>query len=254
MKGPFHFMKHFKSILVLAALQQEEEALVALLKCDGAGLKRVVLDPQLGIEATVAQVCGKSVTIVRCGIGAVNSGLTLYAAAKFQAIDAVVLLGVGGALTPELDIGDLVVSTRVLAHDYFYSFDQGDVRIRPGALVLTSDEAQGHVAEFEASADLLQVFRDSGHRIVEGAVLSGNEFAGRLERKRFLAGLHPEAKLVEMEGSGIAQVALRLGLPFIIAKTVSDRLKPEGTIESDFVACLEGACENAATILHSLLK
>jgi adenosylhomocysteine nucleosidase len=83
-------------------------------------------------------------------------------------------------------------------------------------------------------------------------VLSGNEFVGTLDRKRAIAALHGEALLVDMEAAGVAQIAHRIGLPFVVAKTVSDRLQPDGTIESDFRRCLEAAARNAASVLRKL--
>ena len=51
-----------------------------------------------------------------------------------------------------------------------------------------------------------------------------------------------------MEACAIAQVATKYSIPFIIAKTVSDKLNPDGSIESDFQKFLKLASRNAAMI------
>jgi len=248
-------MKNFKSILILTALEQEESALLKLLKSQGH-LTTVNLNTALNLSANVAIIGNKKISVLRCGIGSVNSALALLVAWEALSVDAVILLGVGGALKSDLNIGDLVVSTCVLQHDYVYTFDHADVRIRPGALVLSSQDAVDHTPHMDASGDLIDVFKGitlTDHSLRFGAIVSGGEFAGRLERKLALGLLHPDALLVEMEGAGIAQLALKLNLPFVVAKTVSDRLNPDGSIENDFKSCLEAACDHAARVLYSLL-
>ena len=252
-----------RSLLVLAALEQEERALTDQLRGElrSAAIATTVLDADLGLEMVSAELGTRSVSIVRTGIGSVNAALAMllaFRAPKSRPLDSVVLLGVGGALREGLDVGDLVVSSRVLQHDYYYSFDHGDRRIRPGALILSSEEARGHVAEIDADPALIRWLKDaeirSGTRarVREGAILSGNEFVGRVDRKRAIAELLPDALLVDMESAGVAQLASRLGIPFVVAKTVADRLNPDGSIESDFRACLDAASAHAASALRSL--
>ena len=258
----------FRSVLLLAALAQEESALLECLARErpGVPLTKCVLNAALGLEMTTADLGPRQISILKTGIGSVNAGVALalanaMASAAFArgGFDAVILLGVGGALRPELDVGDLVISSRVLQHDYFYSFDHGDQRIRPGALILSSAEAEGHAPEMDADPRLVAWIEKSGwlhagkEKIFVGAVLSGNEFVGTVARKRAIAQLHEEAWLVEMEAAGVAQVATRLGIPFVIAKTVADRLCPDGTIEADFRACLVSASAHAAAALQALL-
>lgn len=250
-----------KAFLILAALEQEKQALMAKLESEEReyDVETSSLNPGLGLTVSRVKFSERSIRIIKTGIGPVNAGLALALANEREPVDAVILLGVGGALRDDLNVGDLVVSTRVLQHDYFYSFDHGDVRIRPGALILSSDEACGHAAEISADPSLVHWVKNaeirpgSRGRVLEGAVLSGSEFVGRLDRKRAISALLPDAMLVDMEAAGVAQVADRLGIPFVVAKTVADRLNPDGTIESDFRKCLDAACDHAAAALHSLL-
>jgi 5'-methylthioadenosine/S-adenosylhomocysteine nucleosidase len=186
----------------------------------------------------------------------VNAALALGSLVEDLDVDAAILLGVGGALAPGLDIGDVVVSSRVLQHDSYSSLDGGDVRMIPGDLILRYETLQGYESSVPADPALLRWIesRLPGGSYRLGTLLSGNEFVGTTARKSTIAALHPEALLVDMEGAGVAQLCRRVGLPFVVIKTVADRLAPDGTIQSDFLKCLEAAAANASGIFSRLLS
>jgi 5'-methylthioadenosine/S-adenosylhomocysteine nucleosidase len=238
-------------LLVLAAMNEEETALVAEL---GSDFTSESVSRSLGMTLKQWKTGQGTVCVARSGMGNVNSALTLAMIADRRPVDAVLLLGVGGALIPSLDVGDLVVSSRVLQHDYFASLDFGHPRMRAGEIVYSPEQAAAHVATMEADEQLVRRVLNAVPGSRRGTVLSGSEFVGTVERKRAIAALHEEALLVEMEAAGVAQVSGRLGLPFAVAKTVADRLQPDGTIESDFRATLEAACKNAALALRAVVQ
>lgn len=243
-----------QNILVIAAMDEEEQALLSELR--GTPFETVEVSKPLGIAAKIFKQGQRTLYLARSGMGNVNSALTLALIAERYPVDAVMLLGVGGALVESLKIGDLVVSTAVLQHDSFFSLDFGHPRVRPGHLVFTQAEAAKHLASIPADPRLIAWVcgaLDPSH-VRTGVVLSGNEFVGTVERKRAVAALHGEALLVEMEAAGLAQVAQRLGLAFVVAKTVADRLCPDGTIESDFRSCLVAAAANAARVLARVME
>lgn len=255
-------MGDVQSVLILAALAQEEEALLAELTrfAGSQAIVKTSLSTPMGLGMSCVNLGERSIAVVKTGVGSVNAALALLLAYERVPVDSVMLLGVGGALKPGLGVGDFVISTRVLQHDYFYSFDHGDERIRPGSLILSSQEAIGHVAPIDADPQLIGWMKMAEakragvkEKLLTGAILSGNEFVGRLDRKQAVAALLPDSLLVDMEAAGVAQLAHRLGIPFVVGKTVADRLNPDGSIESDFRACLDAACSHAAAVLHSLL-
>ncbi len=247
-------MTKFKNILVLAAMVEEERSLAQALSAYPK--KEVVLGR--GVPARVAEyfVGSREVMVAQSGIGPVNAAVTLAMILEHRTVDAVFLLGVGGSIVPDLAIGDLVVSKKILQHDYFASHEFGSPRMRAGDIIFTADEAKDYVATLEADEALIQMIAEAipAEHLKFGTVVSGNEFVGTLKRKQELRALHPDAILVEMEAAGVAQVASRVGLPFVVVKTVSDRLHADGTIEADFRACLDAAAKNAAAVLHQILN
>jgi adenosylhomocysteine nucleosidase len=241
--------------LILAAMPEEENALLEEL--GGAqAFELTTLDTRLGLS--VREPRNKphkhDFLIARSGIGPVNAALTAALITEARPkIDAIVLLGVGGALAPELRIGELVISSEVLQHDSFSSLDFVSPRMLAVHFILNEKDAAAHRPAIQADRGLAAWLQSAVPHAHLGAVLSGSEFVGTVARKRAIADLHERALLVDMEAAGVAQVATRLGIPFVVAKTVADRLCPDGSIESDFRACLDAAARNAASVLRRLL-
>jgi adenosylhomocysteine nucleosidase len=255
---PSNQMKKPKHILVLAAMKEEELSISRLLQAQH--IQTHYFGKKLVVEANRYHINDTEVLVAQSGMGGVNAALTIHSIAEEHPIDAVILLGVGGSIVPGLQIGDLVLSSAVVQHDYYSSLDCGHHRMKPGDLILSKDQVEGYDFSYPANRDLMDMLLGSlnresiSHAIHVGVVMSGGEFVGTHDRKKAIQLLHPDAKLVDMEAAGVAQICARLNLPFVVMKTVADRLSPEGKIESDFIACLNAAADNAAAILHAFLK
>ena len=239
------------SILLLCALPEEKNALLAEFEGEP---EKIVISDIFNLTALKFNLGKHQVFIKETGMGNVNAGIGLALFLEKISINQVILIGVGGALTPDLKIGDLVLSSTVLQHDYISSLDFGDYRMYPGALILDKEDSDHHDPLIKSSKSYLELSIENDPTVFNGIILSGSEFVGTTKRKKDLSALHPKAMLVDMEASAIGVVAERAGVPFLIAKTVSDRLLPDGSIENDFTLFLKQASQNAARITVSLLK
>ena len=241
-------MRTIRRWLLLAAMEEEERAIIDRLN----GLERRTWTASergrvSGLRFKLPESRGE-LTVVRTGIGVVNAALALALVCEKERPEAVLLLGVGGALRPELAIGELVVARSVFQHDSFSSLDAGDFRKRSGEIVLSESDAKKARPHCHADRNLHDWIRAEFPRSRSGTLISGNEFVGRVRRKRELSELAPDALLVDMEGAGVALVADRYGVPFAAAKTVADRLAPDGSIESDFSLTLRSSAAHAAEV------
>lgn len=251
-------MSEFKNVIVLAAMPEEEASLIKELGAGFVGQR--TFGKRLRIAANDFRVGDVEVTVAQSGMGTVNAALTLHSIVENRhdraPVDAVLLLGVGGSIVPGLEIGELVLSTAVYQHDYLSSLDFGDARMLPGDIIFTAEQACGYDSLTAADGRLVDMVASSVREIPvrKGVVVSGNEFVGTLARKRHLNSLCPGSLLADMEAAGVAQFCRKLEIPFVVAKTVADRLEPDGTIESDFRACLEFAARNAAIVLKDFLE
>jgi adenosylhomocysteine nucleosidase len=89
-------------------------------------------------------------------------------------------------------------------------------------------------------------------RVRTGTVLSGNAFVADPAHKRALAGAYGSVLAIEMEAAGVAQTASKLGIPFVVAKTIADRLNPPGSIADEYRQFLKRAADNAAGIVERI--
>jgi adenosylhomocysteine nucleosidase len=152
------------------------------------------------------------------GIGKTSVAATTTLLIERFGVEHVVLIGVAGAVSRELALGDIVVATAALHHDLDASpivpryhvpslgIDRipSDVRLSALALAAAADFAAG-----------------SGARVRSGLVVSGDRFLGPTEIAELRERL-PDALAVEMEGAAVAQVCNESGIPCAIVRSISD--------------------------------
>ena len=83
-----------------------------------------------GMEFCRGKLGGREVVIVKSGIGKVNAGVCAQLLITCFGVCRIINTGVGGALDPRLNIGDVVISTDVVQHDFDVSpigFAKGEI-------------------------------------------------------------------------------------------------------------------------------
>ena len=198
------------------------------------------------------QAAGDALAVVQAGIGPVMGALATQAALQhWPAAEVVISLGVGGALVPELQPGDLCLATRIVKHDTRCA---GDL-MKPGELWLSDPDRGSKDPGFTMPLDALQWMRSvlGARRFREGTLLSGDEFVSDAARKRTLAALDANALMVDMEAGGIVQAAQVVhGLPCLALRTIADRLDPDQGVEDDYLRMKAGAAECAAAVVEGI--
>lgn len=244
-----------RRLLAIVAMGVEE---AAILKSLGT-YEEFVISSSLGITAKIFRKMDKELLLVTSGIGNVYAGMTTALVAdKFQ-IDGVILFGVAGALKQGLEIGQLVIASRVIQHDSIYSGESGIQLMAPGApfVSVNPDARENPVFETDPRFRkwLLNALQgNSKVKFIEGTLLSGSEFVGSAIRKRAIGSTQQDSLAVEMEAAGIAVVVRRLNLPFAVLKTVADRLNPDQSISNDYNQFIQGAAENAGGVMDVIWK
>jgi adenosylhomocysteine nucleosidase len=208
---------------------------------------------------------GREVVLAEAGIGKVNTAtVATLLAARFDA-RSLVFSGVAGGLDPELAIGDVVIATRALQHDCGVIEEQ---RLHP--------YQAGHVPFFnptrelgyEVAADLLDRVRarldgfelppmsDAAGgpgrppRLVYGTILAGDQYI-HCEATRERLHRDFQAQAVAMEGGAMAQVASRMGVPWLEIRALSDLAGKDSRI--DFAKFVSEVAASSAMILRRLL-
>jgi len=208
---------------------------------------------------------GQPVVLAEAGIGKVNTAaVATLLAARFEA-RSLVFSGVAGGLDPALHIGDLVIATRAIQHDCGMIEDQ---RLQP--------YQAGHVPFFNPTEELgyavdpalLERVRGrleglalpplsalaggAGRRpqLVFGTILAGDQYI-HCEATRVRLQQEFAAQAVAMEGGALAQVARRLGLPWLEIRALSDLAGKDSRF--DFAAFVHEVAASSARILRRLL-
>ncbi len=187
---------------------------------------------------------GHRLLVATCGVGKVNAAMLSTILVGLDA-SPVIFTGVAGALDPELQPGDVVVSSDCLQHDVDVTalgYEPGHV---PGEAVAWP--ADRRLAELALAA--ARELPDTASRL--GRVLSGDSFvADPLQaaslRERF------GGSCVEMEGAAVAQVCSRAGVPFVVIRSISDRA--DGGAKPDFREFTELAAGQSLAVVSGLLE
>ena len=216
-----------------------------------AFLKSAVEDPRIsviaGMEFCEGKLDGTDVVIVQCGVGKVNAGVCAHTLINIFGCTKIINTGVAGSLDAQIDIGDIVVSTDAVQHDFTaeaVGFAKGEIPYT-GLYAFSADETM-RAAAVEAThtvAPEVQVF--------EGRICSGDQFiASKEQKERIITDF--DGLCCEMEGGAIAQVCYLNNTPFVIIRAISD--KADDSEEMNYELFKEKAAERCAAIVRYMIS
>jgi adenosylhomocysteine nucleosidase len=238
-------------LLVIVAMDVEEAAVIEAL----GAFESWRVSEALNLTAKIFRKGHRSLVLARSGIGLANAAATTALILEKRPVDGIILFGVAGAITENLQIGDLVVATSIIQHDSLFSGEQGFELMAPGCLFVTAALREVESPIFKTDGffrDWLRTEFAGRLSYFEGAMISGSEFVGSGTRKAELSARHPGSLAVEMEAAGIAVIAKKAGLPFGVLKTIADRLNPDHSVFHDFNAFVKSASDHAARVIQVL--
>ncbi len=213
------------------------------------------------------RIAGREAVFVESGAGKVNAGVATALLLDRFDVRALMLCGVAGGLDPTLGVGDVVIGTNHVQHDYGTHREGFFLTIQPGSRPSKGgtdwlpgySESEPLVARLrEAVAGLalepLPAEVGAGARtpaIHFGTILTGDSFINAEDHRQRLHGEFA-AKAVEMEGGAVAQVARRWGgdIPFVNVRCLSDLAGRSSHL--DFRAFLPIAAKYASQVAHRL--
>lgn len=203
-----------------------------------------------GLTVLQGTLDGRPVALAESGVGKVNGALAATILLDRFGCRGLVFSGVAGGLDPALAVGDLVIATHVVQHDYG-ALLKGELEVyRAGALPFP--EYRGDLA-FAADALLIAGAREalSGHGAVHfGTVLTGDIYLGcAATRERLFASFAGRA--VDMESGAVAQVAEAFGVPWLVIRALSDLAGEDSHL--DFRAFVHDAARSAAAAVLKTL-
>lgn len=232
--------KEAKPLGIIGAMEEEVE----ILKSNMDIKETTEIAGMTFYRGTINQ---KEIVLVRSGVGKVNMAACTQILIDQFDVEALVNSGVSGTLDPELNQGDIVISTEAVQHD----FDTTPVGGKIGEI-----DRLG-IDFFKASEELLSIANSVASSLTtvtvkEGQVASGDQFIAGGEAAEKIKTNFGEVSAVEMEGAAMAQVAYLNDIPFIIIRSISD--KADGGADLSYEEFLPLAAKNSSDFVLKFIE
>lgn len=200
-----------------------------------------------GIDFYEGTLQGKEIVLLKSGVGKVNSAMaTDILIREFGAIQ-IIFTGVAGAVNDKLNVGDVVISTELVEHDFDTTAFGEKLGNVPG-----SDNGK-----FYADKKLIDLAEVSAQKVLgknhvfKGVIATGDQFIADKGKVKFLEKEFG-AWAVEMEGASVAHVATLHASEFVVIRAISD--KADGSAHVTYDEFSTKAAENSIKIVNEMLK
>jgi adenosylhomocysteine nucleosidase len=199
-------MSNFKKIGIIGAMDEEIDPLI-----EEELVTEIVETP------VVKFYINDRFVVARCGIGKVNAASCTQAMIDNFGVDVIINTGIAGAIGEGIAIGDIVVATDLIEHD----FDATGVGLDKGVI------PRMETSVFRCDESLVECARVACGKVLTketfhiGRIVSGDEFVSKSERKAYLKNTF-NALAAEMEGAAIAHVCYLNKIPFLVIRAMSD--------------------------------
>ena len=226
---------------VLGLIGAMDEEIMLLLE----GMENKQTTVKAGITFYTGNVFGKTAVLCKSGVGKVNAAVTTQILHDAFGVSRVLFTGVAGAVHPDLNIGDIVISSQCIQHD----MDVTALGYAKG--VIPYQETSSFPADPELVKLAEQACKELHQNSVTGIVLSGDQFIASAATVAMLRE-QLNGACAEMEGAAVAQVCNMNGTPFVIIRSMSD--KADGSAHVNYRDFTITAAERSHAILEHMLK
>ncbi|HET6400026.1 MAG TPA: 5'-methylthioadenosine/adenosylhomocysteine nucleosidase, partial [Candidatus Kapabacteria bacterium] len=205
----------------------------------------------------IGHFAGVETVLVFSRWGKVAATMAATALIERFGVDCIIFTGVAGAVSPVLNVGDVVIADRLIQHDFdvsaariayeggtlgrfaipflgisYFPVDERLVELAKQAaeeyLVARTSACDGvartsvcdPVGESQTEVRATIATRGS---VYVGTIASGDQFIAHPEKLAELRAAIPDLLCVEMEGAAVAQVCHEYGLPYLVIRAISDK-------------------------------
>lgn len=168
---------------------------------------------------------GCELVIAYSKIGKVFSTLTAATLIEHFGCEVLLFSGVAGGINPSLNIGDLIVATKLSQHDLDITAFGHPMGFVPGGSVFVEADKELIALSKEVAASL-------GKSVQEGIIATGDQFVHDENVKNKIVE-HFNADALEMEGGSVAVVCNALNVPFFILRAISDTADTDASFSFD---------------------
>lgn len=228
-----------KVIGIIGAM--EEEIVVIRRKMTITNTKSIA-----SMEFYEGKMDGQKIVLVRCGIGKVNAAVCTQILIDIFGVSYIINTGVAGGLHPDINIGDIIISSDTVEHDMD---------------VTAFGHEKGYIPRmdmqfFEADQWLVEIAQKAAeeirgdHKVHVGRIASGDQFVSSMKVKEEIY-TNFTAYCAEMEGAAIAHTCFLNKIPFVVIRAISD--KADQSAEVNFDDFVNLAAKNASTMIEAMI-
>ncbi len=190
----------------------------------------------------------QQVVLCKSGEGKVNSAMVATTLIIGFGVDTLVFTGVAGGVEDKLSLGDLVIGTDFLYHDFdatAIGFELSQIPNHDEKSIFLSDDK------------LSQKFTDiatnilGADKVCRGRIVSGDDFVASAEKINKLKTLF-NAYAVDMESAAVAHVANKHHIPCCVIRSISD--KADGVAGETYTNFFKEAAKYSATLVVEYCK
>ncbi len=224
-------------IAIMGAMPEEIEPLLAKVE----NVKRIDYANNSYYEATYK---GKELVIAYSKIGKVFASLTATMLLEKFACDTLLFSGVAGAISPDLNIGDLIIADGLCQHDLdIVAFGHPYGYVPEGEVCIPTDVNLRNIAK--------EVAKKRDLTLKEGVIATGDQFVANSERKEWILNTF-NADALEMEGASVAVICNALNVPFFVLRAISDTANDDAGV--DFDEFMVGSAKISANFILDMVE
>ncbi|WP_102348097.1 5'-methylthioadenosine/adenosylhomocysteine nucleosidase [Bacillus sp. Marseille-P3661] len=190
---------------------------------------------------------GQNIVLVQSGIGKVNATMAAQLLVSHFNVDKLINSGIAGAIHPDVNLGDIVISTDTVQHD----MDETAKGYEPGII------PRMDIGYFNADEELIALAEEAaknlpeGTNVFKGRIATGDQFIASAEKSEWILNTF-NAYVVEMEGGAVGQVAHLNEIPYLVIRSASDDAGEEAVMKwEDFK---QMAVNNSSSIIENMLE
>ncbi len=224
-------------IAIMGAMPEEVAPIVAKLD----NLKETIYGANTYYEGSYK---GQEVVVAYSKIGKVFATLTATMLIEKFGCDRLLFSGVAGAISSDLNIGDLIIADGLCQHDLdITAFGHPYGYVPEGEVCIPTDVNLRNIAK--------EVAASKGLTLKEGVIATGDQFVANAERKDWIGSTF-NADALEMEGASVAVVCSALEVPFFILRAISDSADMDASFNFD--EFLESSAKISAAFILSMVE
>lgn len=197
------------------------------------------------IDFHIGKIADQEVVLVESGIGKVQAGLTTALLITNFDIDYIINSGSAGAIGENLNVGDVVVSTKTAYHDVdatVFGYKYGQVPQQP----------ENFVADENLVNQIMLAAKNTGLKTTAGLIVTSDSFVASKKQVDKIKANFPDVLAAEMEGAAVGQVANQFNIPYVVVRAMSDNADGDAGVTFDEFIVQAG--KQSADMLISLFK